>query len=375
MYILLTGTRKNAGDFLIAHSAGRLFEKFAPDPRFVELPAWQRLDEHLETVNSANALILCGGPAFQPGIGRRIYPILPILDRIKIPIISFGLGWKGIPGDDYDLEHYWFPSYTKPLFDRLQNDFKYVGCRDELTCRILAKYGVDNAFMTGCPAWYDPDYFDKDLVIPSQISQVLFTPAEQPVFSEQSTAVMQTVRELFPDQRIVCSFHRGWTTDQYTPSKNAENAFRLKAEAEKLGMQAWDVSGSVEGMLKYDRFDIHVGYRLHAHLKMLSMRKPSFLITEDGRGRAALEAMNLKGVNGWRRNLPAKCIPHPLIRKVMRKLATTRWINNHAPAQAKDLIRDQLDSNFEMFVAAVRTIDDTWQKMHRMLTSLPNTKD
>ena len=34
----------------------------------------------------------------------------------------------------------------------------------------------------------------------------------------------------------------------------------------------------------YDKVDLHVGFRVHAHLYMLSMRKPSILLIEDGRG-------------------------------------------------------------------------------------------
>src|SRR5690606_28726144 len=38
------------------------------------------------------------------------------------------------------------------------------------------------------------------------------------------------------------------------------------------------------GLDRYDDYDIHIGYRVHAHVSMLKRRKPSYLIEQDGRG-------------------------------------------------------------------------------------------
>jgi len=209
MYVLLTGAKKNAGDFLIGHAARRLLARFAPDPEHVELPAWKPIGDQLDRVNGSRALILCGGPAYQFGMGRTVYPIVEELDRIKVPIISFGLGWKGIPGDEHDVQRYGFRDSAKPLFHRLRNDFAYAGCRDYLTWRVLRRHGFENAWMTGCPAWYDPDHFDHGLVVPGTVGKVVVTPAEHPVFKEQSANVIRSVRRLFPHADILCSFHRG----------------------------------------------------------------------------------------------------------------------------------------------------------------------
>lgn len=376
MYVLLTGAKKNAGDFLIAHAAKRLFEKFAPDPKYMELPSWLPIDDQLDVVNSAKALVLCGGPAYQQGIGKRIYPILPVLDRIRVPIISFGLGWKGIPGDAYDVKYYWLPPSAQPLLDRLRGDFKYAGCRDYLTWWVLRRHGFENAWMTGCPCWYDPDHFGHGLVVPSRVSQVVFTPAEQPVFCNQSVAMMKVVRDVFPEARIVCSFHRGWQVDAYTKRQNAETARYIKCQAEKLGVEPLDVSGSVDGILGYEKFDIHVGYRVHAHLKMLSVRKPSFLIMEDGRGRGALEAMGLAGVSGWKTPLPLslcnRWLRHHSVRRAARIIFRRFSVNQQAPEQLRSLIIEEMRNNFSRFNGALAVIDATWSRMHAMLRALPH---
>ena len=371
MYILLTGTKKNAGDFLISHAARRLFREFAPDPEHVELPAWEGLDDKLQLVNSAKALILCGGPAYQAGIGKSIYPILSALGRIKVPVIFFGVGWKGIPGDDYDLNHYSIPSYAEPLLDRIRNDFKYAGSRDNLTHSVLRRNGFENATMTGCPVWYDSDYFGKRLTVPPEIKRIVFTPAEHPVFCKQTLAVMHTTRSLFPDAEIVCSFHRGWQADEYTNAKNAQIASYLKDQAKQLGMDPWDVSGSVDGLLQYKDFDLHVGYRVHAHLKMLSMRKPSFLIAEDGRARGALEAMGLPVINAWQTPFPSRCLPHPFVRRVARIYLGKFLLNCDVVTQLKQLVTDEIHNDFIGFETAVTAIENTWPTMKEMISSLP----
>jgi polysaccharide pyruvyl transferase WcaK-like protein len=46
-----------------------------------------------------------------------------------------------------------------------------------------------------------------------------------------------------------------------------------------------DASRDIGALKLYGQVDLHVGYRVHAHLCALSRRRPSLLIAEDGRGR------------------------------------------------------------------------------------------
>jgi polysaccharide pyruvyl transferase WcaK-like protein len=46
-----------------------------------------------------------------------------------------------------------------------------------------------------------------------------------------------------------------------------------------------DASRDLDALELYGQVDLHVGYRVHAHLCALSRRRPSLLIAEDGRGR------------------------------------------------------------------------------------------
>lgn len=376
VYVLLTGCKKNAGDFLIAHAARELLSKYAPCKEFKELPSWLPVTSHLDIIRSSKALLLCGGPAFQSGLGTTIYPITQDLERITVPIISFGLGWKAFPGDEFDRKTVQPPASAQLLLDRIRNDYRYAGCRDYLTLSVLKRWGIRNAVMTGCPAWYDPQWFDQPPRIPEKIRNVAVTPAELPRFNHQSKELLQLVRDLFPEARRTCSFHRGWVRDEHTTGAHAENALDLRAYAEKAGFDCQDISGSVEGMLRYEDYDLHIGYRVHAHLKFLSARKPSFLIAEDGRGRGALEATSSCGVCGWQTSLPAACCETlctsgKMLRFVRRRFGAYRVPQEAIPCLG-EMIEQEITQGFPRHQGSLAVIDATRTKMLEMIRAMPS---
>lgn len=43
-YVILTGSKNNAGDFLIKYRAMMLFEKFRPDREIIDYNAWEEFN-------------------------------------------------------------------------------------------------------------------------------------------------------------------------------------------------------------------------------------------------------------------------------------------------------------------------------------------
>lgn len=62
-YVVLTGAIKNAGDYLITEKCKELLRYFRPDYELIQYGRWESLEDKLEVVNNAEALILMGGPA------------------------------------------------------------------------------------------------------------------------------------------------------------------------------------------------------------------------------------------------------------------------------------------------------------------------
>jgi len=75
-YVLLAGSKINAGDFLINHRAKELLTYLRPDRNLIELDAWLPIsDEQLEEINKSKALILIGGPSVQYDMYPGVYPL------------------------------------------------------------------------------------------------------------------------------------------------------------------------------------------------------------------------------------------------------------------------------------------------------------
>lgn len=301
-FIALTGAKKNVGDFLITKRALKLLKSVAPQYEYVVRPHWESLDE-INFINNSKGIIILGGPGFQQNMYPRVYKLSKNLNDIKVPIWTLGTGWKGTPGDKTTEKLYEFTKNTKDLLDKLEVNSNGMSCRDYQTKRTLNNNGYKNVVMTGCPVWYDIDSINKEFKSPYEIKKIVFTPAQNEMFSEQSIDVMKYLKNKFAESKIVVSFHRGiGEIDDFTPESDAKNTQLLADKALEMGFEIADVSYDANKLDFYDDCDLHIGYRVHAHIYFLSKRLPSILLHEDGRGNGVTEALKSPGINGYKIN-------------------------------------------------------------------------
>ena len=156
-YLLLNRAKKNLGDFLILTRAQQLLDKYLKS-EYEMKTGWQPL-HNIANLNDYEGIIIYGGPAIQRDLYPNVYPLLPSLDEIKIPIYAFGVGWSSLPGDEIDKQNYKLTHQTSKLLEKI-NQNGPIGCRDLLTVELLQYHGHE-AILTGCPAWYDLKYIDK----------------------------------------------------------------------------------------------------------------------------------------------------------------------------------------------------------------------
>lgn len=294
-YVLLTGGKNNAGDFLIKHRAKKLLSELRPDREFKDFNAWEPFDEEkLEVVNNSKALILTGGPALQKNIYPGIYKLTPNLDKIKVPIISFGIGWKSESGNWKDISDYKLSNESLPLIEKLAESGYESSVRDYHTMHVLQNYGMDNVVMTGCPALYELDSINKPIKTDS-ISKINFSLGVGFMHSknmERSVKdIITNLRDHFTDKRLSVKFHHSidkkFLNTPDASSKLYKNNVRFSKWLESAGIDYEDISGSAQNLIEsYVASDFHIGYRVHAHIFMSSISKPSILIAEDGRGKA-----------------------------------------------------------------------------------------
>jgi|AntRauTorcE11897_2_1112592.scaffolds.fasta_scaffold00003_203 hypothetical protein len=293
-YVLLTGGKNNAGDFLIKHRAKKLLKELRPDREFKDFNAWEPFDEEkLEIVNNSKGLILTGGPALQSNIYPGIYKLTTDLSKIKVPIVSLGIGWKSASGDWEDINKYKLNKSSLPLIKRLAESGYTSSVRDYHTMHVLQNYGVDNVSMTGCPALYDLDSIGKPINVDT-IDKINFSLGVGFMHSKNMERSVKDMliklKDHFSDKKISVKFHHSidkkFLNTPDASSKLYQNNVRFSKWLESVGIDYEDISGSAQNLIdSYTNADFHIGYRVHAHIFMSSISKPSILIAEDGRGK------------------------------------------------------------------------------------------
>jgi hypothetical protein len=137
---------------------------------------------------------------------------------------------------------------------------------------------------------------------------------------------------------------------------------------EENGIDFKDISGSESALIQsYTACDLHVGYRVHAHIFCSSISRPSVLLSEDGRGVA------LKEVVG---GLSFKAYTHrssSLIAKVLGKLKLYD-IFTTAPGFVDDVVGN-IDYEFKQGRPRISlcrfAIDGHYLQMEKMICQLP----
>src|SRR5690606_28549227 len=142
-YVLLTGAKNNAGDFLIRERAIALLRRLRPDRELVNLDGWRPItDEQLELVNGAEALRLTGGPWGRPNMRPDIYVLRPRLSDVRVPITTLGVGWRGPTGDWALTRHAAFSPASRELLERIREDGLRSSVRDYHTLNVLRRAGI-----------------------------------------------------------------------------------------------------------------------------------------------------------------------------------------------------------------------------------------
>lgn len=321
-YVILTGSKNNAGDFLIKYRAKKLFAALRPDRDIVDLDAWKPFDQaSLDLVNNSKALILLGGPALQAHMYPGIYALTGNLDDIKVPVTTMGIGWKSISGNWQDTYDYPLSASAMQLLRKVDSSGLPMSVRDFHTLNALAFKGFDNVLMTGCPAYYDLDYIGKAVQLPEKLRKVAFSLGvsfiDSPSMAREMKAQILHLKDYFKDAQFEVVFHHGLNPDTFLKSHGATPVHNQKHNEfaqwlSAAGVAYVDISGSAENLVEYySEVDLHIGYRVHAHIFMNSLSRMSVLIAEDGRGKATekvIGGMLLEGFYSYKSDLISKVI-------------------------------------------------------------------
>lgn len=304
---LMSGAYRNAGDFLIVDRSIKLLKYVYPNCEIVMHKRKYPLNDILDKVNTCDFMVFAGGPMYKPCICPDEIPMTDDLEKIKVPIHSIGLGWFGrnqcgkMSYDDVIYNGYCFNNATNALLSRMEQDGD-LPCRDFQSVRVLKNNGYKNIVITGCPAWYDFDFIDKNDVkenINFPYKKICISGPGCKINMGQSVELARHLTERCPMADIYYVFHEGTELSEDILPERIEVINQTIKKLEQIGVKVIGIPYSVDGFHLYDDCDLHIGYRVHAHIYNLSRRNVSVLIEEDGRGNAFNEIAGLYGIEPY----------------------------------------------------------------------------
>ena len=285
---LFSGAVKNAGDFLITERTESLLRAFIPDASITRYIRNTAQDAHLEDINSNDIAVFAGGPGFVYDIYPSRMPLVKDLADITIPIREIGMGCYSHDGT---VDAIPFTTDSLELLCRFEDAGRLpLSCRDDLSRSILVESGFDDVWMTGCPAWYDIDFIKMNSELiptpPDNIKRIAISDPGRIANFNTLKQLLESIFRIYGNPEITVVFHKGWKDDANASKVMVSEQRKLIGWIRKHypDVRFSDISYGTEGFAVYDECDMHIGFRVHAHIYSLSHRKPSFLIEEDGRG-------------------------------------------------------------------------------------------
>lgn len=204
-------------------------------------------------------------------------------------------GQSLVDSEPHNIYHFHFTPQAQILLDRIASDGFPFGCRDIYTAQLLQNLGY-NTMLTGCAAWYDclSDNITSTTFINKPIEHICISDCAglrnanglniYPTYSIARTEnIILTLKHNYPHAKLQFVFHR-----LMKPTHKPLLDF-LKANS----IPSINIAGSSDGFTIYDNCDLHVGFRVHAHIYNLSKRNRSILIAEDARGCGVNDTLGL----------------------------------------------------------------------------------
>lgn len=303
--ILMSGAVGNAGDFLIVKRTVELLNYCLKGCMIEVVNRLQPCDNIIDKINHADILIWAGGPLFQPNIYPQGIPFVNDLEKITVPQFTIGLGWKGQNLKDQHVYSYKLSEQTLRFIAKIQESKFQIGCRDFFTIRMLKNHNIDNCNMVGCPAWYNIEKVGQ-LTVNKKFEEVKKICISDPWrYSSyyQVIELIELLKRRFTKAKIYFVYHH--ILNQCEIEKFQEVQI-LEQKLKNYDIQSINISGSAEKLCIYDDCDLHIGWRVHAHIYNMSIRNISILIEEDSRGGGYNEIVGMQSIKAYENDLSDK---------------------------------------------------------------------
>ena len=290
----------NPGDSLLTENAKQILNNVFNGKCKYEIPFTVKAEDCLDRINATD---IC----FISTISYTTYDIdtyYDLITKIRVPIVALS---STLALQRFELTRsYKLKKKQKEIIEIVNKYSGIIPVRDIFTKHILNKNGICNVKLVGDLGLFNYGYPIQNMKQPKEIKKILITPPHQKVYNEQLIEVIQYLRKRFPNAEFTYSTHT--TFDKAIDFS--------KTKLEKLNINTVETSGSFRKLDFYNTFDLHVGYRLHGHIKSLSVGIPSILISEDSRGLGQKYSLNNIGIFiGFEFNSKYKFAPKKITHK------------------------------------------------------------
>lgn len=253
-------------------------------------------DAEILKINQGKALIIAGANQLKdtyslwPNFSFRIY------NKISVPIIPLGVGYKGGIGNA-DIKE--MSKLTKKIIIEIHKNIAYSSWRCYRTTKYLKKFAPElseKILMTGCPVIYGHNLL-KGGKFSTAHKNIVYTPTERGEWKKREYATLNFILKNFKNSNITMVLHQDFSKISlrdsfYCLKGNMTLPKIFHSYARKRGVKIVIPKTIKEGEGIYNECDLHIGSRLHAHLYSLSLCKRSFLTYVDERAESFAEYLN-----------------------------------------------------------------------------------
>ncbi len=253
-YLVPPGPKKvNVGDGFILDSATRLL---GARPAAALSSRVRFSDADIERINASRCLVAMGANTLKDDFELAPGFDAAMLERIRVPVILMGVGHYGVAEVTRGLS-----AASQALFRGFLERFPCMSVR----CDASKRYVVnalpefeDRILMTSCPVAHSVDAIDHGFPRKETYDQLVVTVTDRAHLLEQLPMV-QAAPGAFPAKRRVLALHQDYGNAQ------------LAEFARRLGYEVLAGTSYQQFLRLYRASDVHLGNRVHAHLKCISM--------------------------------------------------------------------------------------------------------
>lgn len=220
--------------------------------------------------------------------------------------------------------------------------FTTRGIASQFLCESL---GMNRCEFNGDIAFYNTKYSKDKFTKNQDIKNIVVSDPHRPqAYLDSMKVLIKGLKNLFPNANIVLAQHGiNPTLEEYCEADNIKT------------VRIYEKPNS--GLDIYDNADLHVGYRVHAHVSALTRRKYSYLLEQDGRGCDYGLTLERKISIPNYINLPAVSRPNKLLQKIYLKASKSPVASVSPAYQMLALIKADKELGFNKFVGLENQIE------------------